>query len=84
MRGDATPSLRYLLPAPVPLPDVPLDEPVPAPLVPAPVVPAPVVPLLLTLPLSLLPPPLLLGVVDGRVPAAGGTVDIPELVLLGL
>ncbi len=86
------------LPVPPPsLPDVPLDEPdgppvaplddpvpaVPAPLVPAPVVPAPVVPPPVPLPLSLLPPPLL-GFVDGRVPGAGGTVDIPEFVLLGL
>jgi hypothetical protein len=86
------------LPVPPPsLPDVPLDEPdvplvdplddpvpaVPAPLVPAPVVPAPVVPPPVPLPLSLLPPPLL-GLVDGRVPAAGGTVDNPEFVLLGL
>ena len=67
-------------------PDVPLDDPVPAvpaPLVPAPVVPAPVVPPPVPLPLSLLPPPLL-GLVDGLVPAAGGTVDNPEFVLLGL
>jgi hypothetical protein len=72
---------------PVPLPSLPdvLDEPVPAvpaPLVPAPVVPAPVVPPV-PLPLSLLPPPLP-GFVDGRVPGAGGTDDIPEFVLLGL
>ena len=60
-------------------PVVPLDDPVPA--VPAPLVPAPVVPP--PVPLSLLPPPLL-GFVDGRVPAAGGTVDSPEFVLLGL
>jgi len=52
-----------------------------APLVPAPVVPAPVVPP--PVPLSLLPPPLL-GLVDGRVPGAGGTEDIPEFALLGL
>ena len=67
-------------------PDEPLDDPVPAvpaPLVPAPVVPAPVVPPPVPLPLSLLPPPLL-GLVDGLVPAAGGTVDNPEFVLLGL
>jgi hypothetical protein len=65
-------------------PVAPLDEPVPAvpaPLVPAPVVPAPVVPP--PVPLPLLPPPLL-GFVDGPVPAAGGTDDIPEFVLLGL
>ena len=67
-------------------PVAPLDDPVPAvpaPLVPAPVVPAPVVPPPVPLPLSLLPPPLL-GLVDGLVPAAGGTVDNPEFVLLGL
>jgi hypothetical protein len=100
MRSDATSALRYLLPVPLPVPPLelpvppplelpvppPLDDPVPAvpaPLVPAPVVPAPVVPPPVPLPLSLLPPPLL-GFVDGRIPGAGGTVDIPEFVLLGL
>ena len=81
------PSLLYVpLDEPDVLPVGPLDEPVPAfpaPLVPAPVVPAPVAPPPVPLPLSLLPPPLL-GFVDGRVPAAGGTDDIPEFVLLGL
>ena len=60
-------------------PEVPADAPVPD--VPAPVVPSPVVPPLAPLVPSLPAAP---GAVDGRVPRAGGTDDIPEFVLLGL
>ena len=78
------------VPPEAPLDELPLDEPdlppaapadAPVPDVPAPVVPSPVVPPLAPLVPSLPAPP---GAVDGRVPRAGGTDDIPEFVLLGL